>query len=357
MTCLDTCGAQAVNVKMAVEDSVLTGDCPPATFDASSERYEIISETIRYTDNLVGSRGLTGTIHKIKNHLRSGVRIVYGQILMEVGPYELINWMPRVLGSPASAVTGAGTDASPLVVTTTGVFNLRPFDIMLSRDIVDGSGDNVAQIYRHCGVNRAMFRTRASVGDNQEDQVMQMMLDIIGYEEHVYVDDTAPPYHLWPDPGPSLPTDLRLYWLHGDGRLYLDAPAASTEYYYDALNLSINNNLRPYTRNFNRVTCLQSGGQHIRLQMPTPLELTNSYAEAYAERFEGEIDLDFLGTKNLTDYDPEDKYKTLFNFPKVIQERKTPNTSGRGEIPLWLDFEAYREDTTEPITVTISNGT
>ena len=360
--CLDTCGAQAVNLKMAVEDSVLTSTCPPATFDADSERYEIHGETVRYTENLVGGRGYTGTLHKILNHLRSGVRIVYGQIAMDVGPYELINWMPRILGCPDDgvAVTGAGTNASPLVVTTGAPFNLRPFDIMLSRDVLDDSGDNVAAIYRHCGVNRAVFRTRSVPpgAENQEEQSMEMLLDIIGFEEHVYVDDdVANGYITWPDPGPALPTSTRLYWVHGDGRLYLDQPSASTEYYYDALNLTIDNNLQASTRNFNRVTCLQSGGQRFLLQMPTPLQFSNSWKELYAERFQGAVDLDFRGTKNLQSYDPEDNYLTLFDFPKVVQSRRTPNTSGRGEIPLWLNLEAYRESTTEPITVTISNGT
>jgi hypothetical protein len=360
--CFDTCGAQAVNLKMAVEDSVLTGLCPPATFDSGSERYEPHGETLRYTENLVGGRGYTGTLHKILNHLRSGVRIVYGQVSLDVGPYELINWMPRILGSPDDgvAVTGAGTNASPLVVTTGAPFNLRPFDIMLSRDVIDTSDDNVAAIYRHCGVNRAVLRTRAvSAGqENQEEQTMELLLDIIGFQEHVYVDDdVANGYITWPDPEPALPTTTRLYWVHGDGRLYLDAPSASTEYHYDALNFTIDNNLQAYTRNHNHVTCLQSGGQDFRVQVPTPLKFANSWAETYAARFEGAVDLDFRGTKNLQDYSPEDLYLTLFDFPKVVQRRRTPNTGGRGEIPLWLDLEAYRESTTEPITVTISNGT
>jgi hypothetical protein len=295
-------------------------DCDPVTFDGSSERYEIIAESIRYSDKLVGSRGLTGTIHKIKNHLRSGTRVVTGQILLEVGPNELAAWLPRILGNAAAGTT----------YTTSTTFSTRPFDIFVRRDQGDA-------YYRNCVVNAATLRSRSSIG-NGEQQVMTLMLDILGFEEHL--DQT------WPVTEPALPTSNRLYWLHGDGKLTL----AGTEYYFDAFNLTVNNNLIPYTRNHLQLTCLQSGGQHINLSMPTPLTAA-AYTAYYETRFEGAAVVSFLGTKNLTGVTPGSAYNTTITMSNVIQERKTPSTSGMGEIPLVLDLEAYRSGTTEPISI------
>ena len=335
MACINTCGSLGSLARLAVEDSILTGECPPATFDADSTRFEFLSETIQYTDVILGSDGLTGTIDKIANHLRSGTRVVFGRLMMEVGPHEIDFWMPRILGK-------TGNNSSPY--TTAETFDLKPFDIMLDRD-----GGTV--IYRHCAVNWALFRSRASIDGNE--QVMQMTLDIIGYEEH----DSE-----WPTPGPALPTGDRLYWLLGDGKLTLDTETLSgsssgassgdfDEYYFDSFNLLINNNLRPLTRNFLNITCLQSGGRDIRLQVSTPYDAT-SHEYLYIDRFDGSGVLNFLGTKNLEGEVGED-YITTFTFPRLYQTRRTPSVSGPGDIPLSLDLESYRTGAEEPITVTV----
>ena len=103
MTCIETCGSQGVYTSFLVEESDLT-NCNPATFSDSSERYEILNESIRFTDVLLGGNGLTGTIDKIGNHTRHGARVVVGEFSLEVGPYELAKWLPRILGK-AGAVS------------------------------------------------------------------------------------------------------------------------------------------------------------------------------------------------------------------------------------------------------------
>ena len=326
MTCVETCGSLGVYTAVAVEDSDLV-DCNPATFDANSERYEILREDIRYTDNLLGGNGLTGTIDSISNHLRYGARVVVGSITLEVGPNELANWLPRILGNAA-----AGN-----VYTTDEVFDLKPFDIMIRRD-------QATVIYRRCSVRSATFTSSASIGG--EEQLMRMTLEIIGYEEH----DSA-----WPNPEPPLPTGARLYWLLGDGKLEMTPTGGSlTEYYFDAFSMRIDNNLVPKLRNFLSVTCVQSQGRKIRLRLRTPYTGSGSldtHDALYINAFAGQAVLSFLGTKNLAGQTGS-TYQTVITMPDVRQTRITPSTSGRGEIPLSVDLEAYRGASTEPITIT-----
>ena len=252
--------------------------------------------------------------------------MVHGRLLMEVGPHDIEFWMPRILGK-------SGT--SPF--TTQETFDLQPFDIMINRDLG-------TKIYRHCAVNLAMFSARASISG--QEQVMQMSLDVIGYEEH---DST------WPGTAPSLPTSDRLYWLLGDGKLTLDTdnPNPQEEYYFDAFNLMFDNNLLPQTRNFLRITCLQSRGRTIRLQVPTPYTAAAD-ANLYVTKFNGAGVLNFLGTKNLTG-ETGAAYVTTFTFPQLYQTRRTPHVTGPGDIPLALNLEAYRT-ASEPITVTVATS-
>lgn len=338
MTCSpDTCGSIGSLLKIAVKDSDLVDPCLPATFDAGSERYEILREDVKYTDSTLGGRGLTGRIDPIFAHLRSGTRIVHGSILMEVGPDALDAWIPRILGKSGS---------SPY--TTDETFDLLPFDILMARD-------KGTVIYRHCAVNSALLRARASI--DGEEQVMQLMLNIFGYEEHGYTDPpTNSVLAAWPGTPPPLPVDEQTYWVLGDGTLKLDIDGDDIlqddeEYYFDAFNLFLNNNLFPQTRNFTRITCLQSRGREYRLRMPSPYT-ADSHLNMYLNRFEGKGQLSFLGTKNFVAGDTEYAYETTFDFPKLWQTRKTPATSGPGEIPLPLDFRAFATGSTEPIVIT-----
>lgn len=329
MTCVDTCGSIGSNFKMLVEPSDLV-NCDPATFDNLSERYEILAENVRYTDLVLGGNGLVGGLDPIFAHLRSGTRVVFGRILMEVGPYEIANWMPRILGNDPTPAT------TPQEYTTAAAFDANPFDIMMQRD-------KGTVIYRHCVVNSAVFRARASIEGSE--QVMQLGLNIIGFEEHNAQGQ-------WPNPEPPLPTSTRLYWLLGDGQLTLDTnnPSDFDEYYFDSFNLSFNNNLLPLTRNFLRITCLQSQGRDIRLVVSTPYD-ADSHDLLYINRFSGAGLLSFRGTRNLTGT-AESTYLTDFTFPNLFQTRRTPETTGPGEIPLSVDLQAYRDGANEPIIVT-----
>ena len=320
----DTKGSSGVFTACLVANSDTLDPCDPAVFDASSERYEILSENITYTDVLLGGNGLTGTIDKIGIHTRHGARVVTGQMTMEVGPYELENWLPRIM---LKDVTPA-TSPPEYLQDETGA-DTNPFDIMLKRD-------QGTVTYRHCIVRGATFNSVASIGGSQ--QIMRMTLEILGYEEH----DTT-----YPDPDPDLPSENRLYWLLGDAKLTLDTPGDDTEYYFDSFSLRIDNGFVPNLRNFLRTTSVQSRGRSVTLRVATPYT-ASSHTNLYIGYHAGQGILSFLGTK-----EPEvpDTYQTVFTFEDLRQTRRTPATRGPGEIPLALDFEAYRTATAGPLKV------
>ena len=338
MTCdpqaVDVCGSMGVYTALLVEGS--NTDCTPVVFSNTSERYEILSENIRYTDTLLGGEGLTGTIDTIGNHLRHGTRVVAGSIVMEVGPYELDHWLPRILGNPSAGPTFA----------TDETFDLQPFDVIIKRD------QGVAQ-YRQCSVSSATFTSTASIGG--QGQVMRMTLQIIGHEEHDVGSEN--PSAGWPSTPPALPTTERLYWLLGDGKLQMtpatgeDGAGVQVEYYFDSFSLRIDNNLQPKTRNFLKVVCIQSTGRQIRLRVRTPYT-TASHSNLYINDFKGSGVLSFLGGQaNHNNLEVDTLYTTVMTLADLRQTRITPNTSGPAEIPLSLDLEAYRTSTAEPISI------
>jgi hypothetical protein len=308
---------------MLVENSDETDPCDVATFDVNSERYEILSENIRYTDVLLGGNGFTGTIDRTGVHTRHGARIVTGQITMEVGPYELENWLPRILGNPATGTT----------YTTAEEFDLSPFDIMLKRD-------QGTVIYRHCGVRSAVLNAAASISG--PEQVMKLTLDILGFEEHTATYPTTPP---------DLPTQDRLYWLLGDGTLELTPQSGGslTEYYFDSFSLRIDNGLTPVLRNFLQVTALQSRGREIMFRASTPYT-TASHTALYIDFFKGSGALKFLGTKYPNGEAPQ-TYNTTITLNDLRSTRRTPSAAGPGEVPLFIDMKAHRSSSSEPISV------
>lgn len=313
----NTLGSVGVFTSMLVENSDTSDPCTPATFNDQSERYEILAENIRYTDVLLGGSGLTGTIDRTGIHTRHGARVVTGQFTLEVGPYEIANWFPRILG-------GSG-------LSTAETFDLNAFDIMLKRD-------QGTVIYRHCGVRSAVLNAASSVSG--PEQVLRLTIDILGFEEHNAT---------YPDPAPALPSTDRLYWLIGDGQLMLTPQGGSaTEYYFDSFSLRIDNNLTPILRNFLNVTALQSRGREITLRASTPYT-SASHSDLYIDYFEGNGTLQFLSTKS--DETPV-SYSTVINLNDLRSTRRTPNATGPGEIPLFLDMKAHRKGSTEPLTMT-----
>ena len=226
--------------------------------------------------------------------------------------------MPYILGGSAMAK----------------IFDPPFFDLLIKRD--RGSA-----IYRRCAVNRAVIRSRATV--DGDEQVMQLLISVVGHEEH---------------PGGEVPVSVfndKPYWLHGDGILSIDGRNDKDgQIYFDAFNLMINNNLAPQTRNHLKVTCIRSMKRSVRLQCSVPLTESSFGNFVFGEEKRISGSLSFLGSKNLNDTEYAG-YRTVFSFPNLYQTRRTPSTRGHGEIPLSLDFQAFRDGEESPMSVSISS--
>lgn len=313
-----SCGSFGPFFKMAVVDSGET--LGSAVFDQSSERYNILGENVGYPENLVGDNGLTGFLEKFANQLREGVRFVAGTFLMEMGPYELSQWLPRILRKQASGDTYETGDES------------LPFDMLFVRD------QGIAR-YNGCEVARALFRS-ASRLDGGEEQILQVLITVIGRNEVITGVE-------WPSPEPTVADLAEPFWMISDTTFEL----GDDEYPIDAFNLLIDNNLQPLARNSPFLTCIRSNGRDIRLQVPTPLT-TSSYEALYENRYDGPGVLKFDALKNLA---PE-SYESTFAFTRLVQQRQTPSTRGRAEIPLSLDLTAYRTVSQPALIVTNTLG-
>jgi hypothetical protein len=318
-----SCGSIGALLKMAVVDS--SGDPEaPTVFDETAERYEPLAENIEAIGPLIGTNGLTGSLDRFARGLREGVRYVAGSFLMELGPYELSKWWPRFLRNP-------GEDDNETFLPGDAPI---PFDILLKRD------QGTAR-YNDCQVAEVVMRATGSLSD-PESQILQAMVTIIGLSE----DPTA----TWPAaPDEPVVADLaEPFWLLGDSYMYLGPADDEDEYPIDTFNLLINNNLMPFPRNTLTLNCIRSMGRDVRLQFPTPLTIA-SYAALYQTRYDGRARLIFDAQKNLS---PDD-YITEIVMPRVVQQRRTPATRGRNEIPLSIDLTAFA--TTDDPIMTITN--
>ena len=318
----DTRGSMGALSALLVEASNTSGDpCVPATFDDNSEIYVILQENLRYTDELIGNKGLTGTIDRTKAYSRHGARVVAGQITLQVGTFDLDGWLPRIMGNPASGDTFAMDDE----------FNLVPFDIMVKRDL--GTA-----IYRHCGVRAAVFNCQASGG---EGQILTLTLDIVGFEEHTST---------YPSPAPAVSTNNRAYWLIGDAELSLTPSGGSSgEYFFDSFSLRIDNGLTPLIRNFLHPTALQSRGREVTLRASTPYT-SASHTSLYINEFRGGGSISF--TDKDSTGEPQTASSTTFTLNDLVSIRRTPSITGPGEIPLFIDMVAHRSGSTAPLSVT-----
>jgi hypothetical protein len=300
-----SCGSFGAFLEMLVEDH---DPETPAVFDDESERYAPLAEQIEAITSLVGSQGLTGTLGRFGTFVREGVRYAAGSFLLELGPFQLSKWLPRIMHEDADDETYVfGRKA-------------KAFDVLLKRD-------QAVHRYNGMQVAQAVLRATGSISE-PEQQILQALITVVGLSEDVDEE--------WPDPKPVLPDDSEPFWLLGDSYFRLGDEGDETEYPVDTFNLLIDHNMQLIPRNSLTLQCIRSAGRDVRLQFPTPLTVASN-AALYQQRYDGRVEIEFSPDKNLG----TGSQSTIFEFPRVIQQRRTPTTSGRNEIPLAIDLTAF----------------
>ena len=130
-------------------------------FDASSEPYEFVSETIRKRATIVDTGGIRGTRSHHAARTRAGAYEVGGTIVLHPSPADLDLLLPRILG------TAESSDSFALADSLENFY----FGVMV---------DRVAKVFTYggCYVDRATFRSSAG-------GLLELSLEIVGKTESV----------------------------------------------------------------------------------------------------------------------------------------------------------------------------
>ena len=313
------CGSVGVKMRMAVES---TG----TAFSDTSERPEILAETLSLDEKIIIGQGLTGSIDPSANRLRQGPYRTFGQVLMNISPEDLQAWIPRIFFKAASGnnyLLGDDPKTDSLGI-----------DVLIDRDQVCYK---YTELYVASAVIRGDTRWNA-----EEPQLLQMLVTLLGKDEEKSD---------WPDPAPPLSNPLAKLWITGDAVLNLGPgtvgdPAGpdAADYHFNSFAININNNLWAPTRNSLTPKCIRSLGRSTTLQLQLPLCETVA-DNLHFTPYEGPGSLSFLSSKNLGNNDSE----TTFNWTRLVNRpRVSPRTRGRNEIPQVVTLRSFRNANDDP---------
>lgn len=273
----------------------------PYTFDASSEIYDFHSESLAKHGRIVGARGITGSRSQLIGLTRLGSYAVGGRISMPTNPYDLDNWLPRILGGTATG------DTFPLAES------LPWFGVMFNR--VTGTF-----VYEGCHVNRAVWRGTAGPADG-EPELIEQILEIYCLDE----DATA----TYPSTPPTLSQGTnRKPYIMGDGTLTIDG----TTYNFQEFVLVIDNVLHPRWVNSLTPETLCPQDRVVTLRVRTPFT-ADVFSGLYANASAITGVAASLAFTNGT-------VSTTFNFTNLQWADTSPVVPGKTEIPLYIDFVA-----------------
>lgn len=128
----------------------------PATFDSNSQRFEVVSSSVKKQGEILDSMGVLGTRSKRNDRVRPGVIRVGGTLVFDVSPRMLDFFLPYVLGAAESTDTFAVADS------------LAGFDMLHDPFGAGTSAFKFAELY----VNRMTL--------SGSQGIVRMSLDVIG---------------------------------------------------------------------------------------------------------------------------------------------------------------------------------
>lgn len=295
-----TCGAEGSLAKLLVEPGA-----GPHTFDANSEPYAFVYESMQTRRVLAGGRVIWGTRARPAARRVKTSYVPVGRLHLQPGPAALDNWLPRIVGG---AKTGNNIDPAE---------TLPSFGMLIHRD-------NGVFRYDDCVVGQAIFRGQSGPTEGGEGEVIDLVLLIYARNE-VGPDDPSPPS--WPGTVAALQEGvLHDPYVFGQGVLSLDSNSRP----FDEFVLSIDNNIRVRMRNSLTPTCFLAGERVTRLQTKNPF-LTTTHTNAINSWSTG-----FAGSLTFT----SGNLSLSAQFPNLRNAYETPTVPGKTEIPLALNFDA-----------------
>jgi hypothetical protein len=293
-----TTASQGAQSRWAVEPGAA-----PHTFDASSEQYEFLSESIAKQGTILDTNAIRGTRSHHASVTRLGTYTVGGAVTFHPSPAALDIWLPRILGAAES------TDTFALAET------LPPFGMLFDR--VGGVFE-----YADCQVNRATFRGRAG-------GLIELSLDILGKTE---VTGTV-----FASAGISVASNADPY-VFSDGVLTLQA--ASREFF--DFELMIDNHLDARFANSLTATSITPQDRTVTLRVNGPFtsaELAALYNQAVAGA---------AGSLVFTN----GGMSTTATFATLQAPARSPNVSGKSEVGMSLEMTARMSGSTREVVFT-----
>jgi hypothetical protein len=298
--------------KLAIEDS--NGESPE-TFNASSERYDFLYETMTKKQRRVGNRTIKGDLSDWEERSVEGSSLCSGVVAFNASPAWFSKWIPRVIGTETN-----GNNADGDAIYEPGV-SLPRFDMLIYKEA------KTFHFY-DCYVNRCVLRGQSAPGE-EEPEAITAVVQLIAKDR---VTTTS-----WPAPEPALGTTMNAL---PDVMGLTDLSIGGTDYPFDAFVLSIDHSLIVKWRNSLTVSCIRPGMRKVRLQLNSPF-LTASFDalhETLASRPAGLMKFNRPGSV-------EDSYTEL-NFGALDNVGDDPQVRGKTEIPHVFEFNCLKDATT-----------
>jgi hypothetical protein len=280
----------------------------PHTFDTSSERYAIISSTLKKRGKYLDNNEMRGTRSHAKERIRAGTYDVLGDVVMDPSPSDLDLWFPRAMGAAESTDTFALGES--LASFAFGVLQVRDFK---------------RHEYTDCKVSKMVLES-AEGGHG----FLRMTLSIIGKTE--VADTTEPSVAL------STASNTAPYTHYNcSGGVTLNSAVRDTK----SIRITIDNHIEASFNNSVTADELKETDRTIMLEYvgPWTADEINLYDHAEAG---------FAGSVVYTN----GAMSTTFTFANLKAPAETPDVTGKGEISLPQTYIAYKSGSTEPLIIT-----
>ena len=290
--------------KLAVEDS----GSAPRTFNASSERYDFLYETMTKKQRRVGNRTIKGDLSDWEERNVEGASFCTGVVAFNANAQWFNNWMPRIIGTDTS---GVNADGDPVYIPGT---SLPSFDLLIYKEAKTFH-------FQDCYVNRCLIRGESAPSE-EEPEVIDVVVQLIAKQR---VTTTT-----WPNPEPAISyVEASRPFVMGHSTLTV----GGTDYPFDKFTLSIDHNLITKFRNSLTLSCIRPGMRSVRLQTNNPF-LTASFDalhETVTSPPTGKLKLERSSSY------------AEFTFAALDNLGEDPSIRGKSEIVHSLDFQALRD--------------
>jgi hypothetical protein len=290
----------------------------PHTFDANSEIYDFLSESIQKQGNLVGGKGIAGTRSNFANRIREGSYTVGGKLSTYTCAKDLDFWLPRILGASENADVFDLDDALP------------SFGVMVNR--VAGTFK-----YSDCYVDKAMWRCQAGPGDG-EPEVVEQVLIIQALAE----DSTAS----YPGSPPTLSTaSNRNPYITADGVMTI----GGTAYKFHDFIIVVDNHLQPRWVNSLTPTALCPQDRTVMLRVTFPF---TAAADAILSGIYQNASRHSGVTADITMTLSGVSCSTKWQFTGLQWAQVSPEVPGKTDLRLTVDFVARKTGAASELVVT-----